>query len=71
MALLVTAGWCTQCREAEEAVAGLAEAWQDERRLRVATIDAGLNNLPAPLKSAQLPALFVIGRYPPPLISPG
>lgn len=57
--LLVTAPWCAECAAVEHVFEKVAEAWAPHPTvLRVATFDAGSNDLPRVLDVAALPTIL-------------
>jgi thiol-disulfide isomerase/thioredoxin len=56
--LLVSAPWCRECDALGAVFEQLAERWATERGLRVATIDAGSNDLPRTLGVEKLPSVL-------------
>lgn len=58
--LLVHAPWCGDaCTELLRAFEHLADAWREEAGLRIATFDAGSNNLPRTLPVVKLPTILL------------
>ena len=55
--LLVTAPWCEACPARLYELSHLAASWAEEPRLRVATFDVGVNDLPRKFPVGSLPAL--------------
>ena len=62
--VLVTASWCVECDPVTEELSKLATSWADEPKLRVATFDAGSNDLPRHLHVQRLPSVLYFPAAP-------
>jgi hypothetical protein len=58
--LFVFTTWCDGYEALEREVTALATRWQDEEQLRVATFDAGHNDLPRQVHIERLPSLILV-----------
>ena len=62
--LLVTAPWCEACAELERTFQRVADVWAPHpKKIRVATFDAGSNDLPRVLDLAKLPTILLFTSH--------